>query len=38
MSHAVQSVAELGIAYPLILLACGWALLRRRDLVNVSGF
>jgi hypothetical protein len=38
MSHAVHSVAELGIAYPLILLACGWALLRRRDLVNVSGF
>jgi hypothetical protein len=38
MSQAIHSVAELGIAYPLILLACGWALLRRRDLVNVSGF
>jgi hypothetical protein len=38
LSHAVYSVVELGIAYPVILLACGWALLRRRDLVNVSGF
>jgi hypothetical protein len=28
----------LGLAYPLVLLACGWALLCRRDLVNVSGF
>ncbi len=34
----LQSVAVLGVAYPLVLLAFGWALLARRDLVNVSGF
>lgn len=37
-AQAAASVAELGVAYPLVLLACGWALLCRRDLVNVSGF
>ncbi len=37
-AQAVTSVAELGLAYPLVLLACGWALLCKRDLVNVSGF
>jgi hypothetical protein len=35
---ALQSVAVLGVAYPLVLLALGWALLCRRDLVNISGF
>jgi len=35
---AAQSIGELGVVYPLALLACGWLLLRRRDLVNVSGF
>jgi len=38
VAQAVASVAELGVAYPLVLLTCGWALLCRRDLVNVSGF
>jgi hypothetical protein len=27
----------LGLAYPVVLLAFGWALLERRDLVNTSG-
>ena len=27
----------LAIAYPLALLAIGWLLLERRDLVNTSG-
>jgi hypothetical protein len=38
VGQAVASVAELGVAYPLVLLAGGWALLCKRDLVNVSGF
>jgi hypothetical protein len=38
VAAAFASVGELGLAYPLVLLACGWALLCRRDLVNVSGF
>jgi hypothetical protein len=38
VGQAVASVAELGLAYPLVLLAGGWALLSKRDLVNVSGF
>ena len=38
VTQALASVAELGLAYPLVLLACGWVLLCRRDLVNVSGF
>ena len=37
-AQALSSVAELGLAYPLVLLACGWVLLCKRDLVNVSGF
>lgn len=36
--NTMQSVAVLGVAYPLVLLALGWFLLSRRDLVNVSGF
>ncbi len=31
------SLGELGLLYPLALLALGWVLLERRDLVNVSG-
>ena len=27
----------LAVAYPIVLLAVGWLLLERRDLVNVSG-
>ena len=37
-AQALQSVAELGLLYPAVLLACGWLLLSRRDLVDVSGF
>jgi hypothetical protein len=38
VSSTLVSIGELGILYPLVLLAIGWALLTRRDLVNVSGF
>ncbi len=38
LSQALTSVVELGFVYPAVLLAVGWLLLSRRDLVNVSGF
>jgi len=38
LAQMLWSVGELGILYPLALLAAGWILLSRRDLVNVSGF
>jgi hypothetical protein len=37
VAQAFGSAGILGIAYPLALVALGWALLERRDLVNVSG-
>ena len=37
LSQAAGAVGLLGVAYPLVLLALGWLLLERRDLVNVSG-
>ncbi len=38
LTQALSSVGELGVVYPAVLLAVGWLLLSRRDLVNVSGF
>ena len=37
VTQALGSAGMLGIAYPVALVALGWALLERRDLVNVSG-
>ncbi len=37
VTQAFGSAGILGIAYPVALVALGWALLERRDLVNVSG-
>jgi hypothetical protein len=34
---ALGCCGEFAILYPLLLLAIGWALLERRDLVNLSG-
>jgi hypothetical protein len=36
-SHVLLSCGELAVLYPLLLLAVGWLLLERRDLVNSSG-
>lgn len=35
-AEAAAGVCELGLAYPLLLLAVGWWLLERRDLVSSS--
>jgi len=37
LSQMLASCGELAVLYPLLLLALGWLLLERRDLVNVSG-
>jgi hypothetical protein len=37
LSQMLASCGELAVLYPLLLLAVGWLLLERRDLVNVSG-
>jgi hypothetical protein len=37
VTQALGSAGILGVAYPVALVALGWALLERRDLVNVSG-
>lgn len=35
-AEALWSVGELGILYPAVAILIGWALLERRDLVNLS--
>jgi len=37
LPHVLATCGELFVLYPLALLAVGWFLLERRDLVNVSG-
>jgi cation transporter-like permease len=37
LSQMLASCGELAVLYPFLLLAVGWLLLERRDLVNVSG-
>jgi hypothetical protein len=37
LSQMLASCGELAVLYPVLLLAVGWLLLERRDLVNVSG-
>ena len=37
LSQALGSVGMLAVLYPAVLVALGWWLLERRDLVNVSG-
>jgi hypothetical protein len=37
LPDVLATCGELAVLYPLVLLAVGWFLLERRDLVNVSG-
>jgi ABC-type transport system involved in multi-copper enzyme maturation permease subunit len=37
LTELCSCLVELGLVYPLVLLAIGWFLLERRDLVNLSG-
>lgn len=37
VSQMLTSIGVLGVVYPILLLALGWILLCRRDLVNVTG-